>query len=178
MGESTPRPDNLTDDKVAIAGVELNGNQWEFLAGLIRPQNHVPAADFEPANHRIAIGSRRNDLAVELARIGHRAIDGHDRAGGQYRMHGFVSQSHADRFAGIGQPASVRQHVSFGRARSRIGSASSRQGIRARSPRTQRLAQSGTFSGATITVSREERSSSSRPRLINSTGVRSERSRS
>ena len=86
----------MTDDKLSVPGVVLNGNQREFLAVLVRAQDHVTAADIEPPNHRLTVGARRHDLSVKLARIGLRAIDGHDRAGGQNRVHGLVGQSNTD----------------------------------------------------------------------------------
>ena len=50
----------MTDDKLTVPGVVLNGNQREFLAGLVRAQDHVTAADVEPPNHRLTVGARRH----------------------------------------------------------------------------------------------------------------------
>ena len=85
--------------------VELDGNQRELSAAiwLGRKMTWRPLT----SSQRIigtATGTSRDDLAMELARIGDRAVDGHDRAGGQDRMHGVVGQASRDRLRGIGQP--------------------------------------------------------------------------
>src|SRR5262249_43153456 len=90
LAESAPGPDPLTDDDRAPQFVELDRDQGKLPAALVGPQDDMAAVDVEPANHRRLIGTRRHDLPMELDRIGHGAVDGHDRALGQDWIHGIV----------------------------------------------------------------------------------------
>ena len=100
----------------------------------------------EPANHRHALRARRDDLAVQLARIGDGAIDGHDRAGGKDRMHCVVDQAGGDRLAGIGKPLPVGQHVAFKRERDQSGRCRYRRAGRARTATNSEAFSLGRFS--------------------------------
>ena len=180
LAESAPGPNHLADDELGVGVVKVDGDQRKIAAaGLVRAQDDVPAAQVEPANHRDALrAAPQRSGRAKLARIGDGAIDGHDRAGGQDRVHGIVSQLRGDRLVGIGKPLPVGQHVPF-KPRGSISSLPiSAERAEPYSRRIRRRFRRAGSRRATTSVLLGERSSSSSPRRINSTGLNCESMRS
>ena len=88
------------------------GIKRKVFAVLVGPQDDVAATDIEPADHWLVIvGTYRGDLPVELERVVDGAVNGHDRADRQDRVHRVVGQADSDRFGGIGEPLPVCQDM-------------------------------------------------------------------
>ena len=111
--EAAPGPDDLAEDRARRPSRRAPSGSADARGWLIRAEDQVPAGEVEPADHRDAVGAGRDHLALQPLGVGHRAIDGHDRAGREDREHRLVVEPDGDGLPGMGQPLAIGQDVAL-----------------------------------------------------------------